>query len=78
MNEDNDERAARQYQRYIERTKDDMKIACQIFPPSSVAETHMALGIDLLLNLGGVKYAQEILANLSAGLKAAESSSREH
>lgn len=57
------------YERYIQRTRDDMKIACQIFTPSNVAETHVALGIDLLMALGGSAYAREVIERMSAALE---------
>ena len=56
------------YDRYIERTRDDMLIACRIFAPSDVADTHVALGIDLLMSLGGPQYAWEVLNKMSKAL----------
>ena len=56
------------YERYIERTRDDMEIACRIFKPSVVAETFLALAVDLLMSIGGPQYVKEILAKITKAL----------
>jgi hypothetical protein len=57
------------YERYIMRLGDDMRIACGIFAPSDIADAHIALGIDLLMSIGGPQYAREVLDKMSAALE---------
>ena len=63
-----DEMASR-YERYIERTRHDMEIACKIFKTSVVAETFLALAVDLLMSIGGPQYAMQILRKLIKALE---------
>ena len=46
-----------------------MRRLSRIFSPAAVADAHIAIGIDLLMSLGGPEYAQKILAKMGKALE---------
>lgn len=68
IDETTPEQVAARYARYIDRVRDDMAIACRIFQPSIVAETFLALSVDLLMSIGGPEYAKQVLNKISKAL----------